>query len=60
MRFPGDRDPVKERPFFSALAKQLVFMGNRPGVHTTSKTPLANDLNYNGVVNPGFNIFSDP
>ena len=51
---------IRLDPEFSTLAKQLVFMGSRPGVNANSKAPYANDLSYNGVVNPDFNIYFDP
>ena len=51
---------IRLDPDFSSLAKQLVFMGSRPGVNVDSKEPGANDVSYNGTVNPDFNIFFDP
>ena len=51
---------IRLDPEFSALAKQLVFMGSRPGVNVETKEPGADGLRYNGVVNPDFNIYFDP
>ena len=51
---------IRLDPDFSTLAKQLVFMGSRPGVNVDSREAFAKDLHYNGMVNPDFNIFFDP
>ena len=51
---------IKLDPEFAPLAKQLVFMGGLPAVNATSKAAHAEDLSYNGAVNPDFNLFFDP
>ena len=51
---------IRLDPEFATLAKQLVFMGGVPAVNATSKMAHAEDLNYNGMVNPDFNLFFDP
>ena len=51
---------IRLDPEFASLAKQLVFMGSRPGVNVDAKESGAESLSYNGIVNPDFNIFFDP
>jgi inosine-uridine nucleoside N-ribohydrolase len=51
---------IRLDPEFSTLAKQLVFMGSRPGMNIESRLPGGNDLHYEGTVNPDFNIYFDP
>ncbi len=51
---------IRLDPEFASLAKQLVFMGGIPATNATTKSAHAENLAYNGVVNPDFNLYFDP
>ena len=51
---------VRLDPEFASLAKQLVFMGGIPASNATTKSVHAENLAYNGGVNPDFNLYFDP
>ncbi len=51
---------IRLDPEFALLAKQLVFMGGVPAVNATTRAARAENLAYNGVVNPDFNLYFDP
>ena len=51
---------IRLDPEFASLAKQLVFMGGVPAVNATTRSAHAENLAYNGTVNPDFNLYFDP
>ena len=51
---------IRLDPDFASLAKQLVFMGGLPAYNAASVADHAENLRYNALVNPDFNLFFDP